>query len=252
MIAVGSNPVISKMSFIRMPHSGKRFKALIARHADYILPGSHWLERADFPVTFNTLMGTTPIPYHQYTDPVLPLKGKAKQKTWIFLELCRHASVSLGGSRVLQGMFSLGRILKKIPLVGKALPEHTQFILGMINRISGHGGFIGQRVITPDGKINLAPQEFCTQVPTLEADFTRELASAGPLKLISKRERFSHNTWTHNHASFVHGKNDRNYLNINTTDALSRDGLDSLEPVSGMAQLNGILVDVSAIHEGQE
>ncbi len=31
MIAVGSNPVISKMSFISMPHSGKRFKALIAR-----------------------------------------------------------------------------------------------------------------------------------------------------------------------------------------------------------------------------
>ena len=126
--------------------------------------------------------------------------------------------------------------------------------------------------------------------------------------MISKRERYSHNSWTHNHADFVHGKYDRNYLNISTEDArsrnlatgqwvklanaqgeirvqlhvtddmmpgavalshgwghqqmerlsvarktagsnvnvLARDGLDSLEPISGMAQLNGILVEVSA------
>ncbi|WP_101760546.1 molybdopterin-dependent oxidoreductase [Oceanicoccus sp. KOV_DT_Chl] len=31
IIAIGSNPVISKMSFISLPHSSKRFKALVAR-----------------------------------------------------------------------------------------------------------------------------------------------------------------------------------------------------------------------------
>jgi anaerobic selenocysteine-containing dehydrogenase len=257
------------------------------------------------------------------------LKDEARQETWIYLELCRHAGVAMGGSKILQGMFTLGRRLKKIPLLGTFLPEHTQFILAIVNRISGFGGlnrmrkaingvsrpaimpasFVGQRVMTPDGRINLAPQEFCAQIPGLEADFARELASTDKLKLISKRERFSHNTWTHNHPGFVHGKHDRNYLNMNTNDALARDlqsdqwvrlsnhqgeirvqlaitddmmpgavslchgwghqqvaglsiarrteganvnilardGLDSLEPVSGMSQLNGIPVEVSAI-----
>ncbi len=338
LVVTSGNPLLTCPNSDRLTQAFSQLELLVAidiqesetaRHADYILPGSHWLERADFPFTFNTLMGTTPIPYHQYTDPVLPLKGDAKQETWILLELCRHAGVAMGGSKVLQGLFTLGRLLKKIPVVGTRLPEHTQFILGVINRISGHGSlrrmrkaadgvarpaiapasFVGQRVMTPDGRIDLAPDAFCGQLPGLEADFTRELADAGKLKLISKRERFSHNTWTHNHATFVQGKNDRNYLNINTDDALARDlqsgqwvrlsnnqgeirvqlavtddmmpgavslchgwghqqvaglnvarhtagtnvnilardGLASLEPVSGMSQLNGILVDVSAI-----
>jgi anaerobic selenocysteine-containing dehydrogenase len=339
LLVTSGNPLLTCPNTRRLTEAFSQLELLVAidmqesetaRYADYILPGSHWLERADFPFTFNTLMGTTPIPYHQYTDPVLPLKGDARQETWMYLELCRHAGVAIGGSKVLQGLFTLGRLLKKIPLLGKQLPEHTQFILGAVNRIAGLGGlrrmrkaingvarpaiapasFIGQRVMTPDGRINLAPQEFCAQIPGLEADFARELASAGSLKLISKRERFSHNTWTHNHASFVHGKHDRNYLNMNTHDALTRnlqsdqwvklsnslgeihvqlavtddmmpgavalchgwghqqslglsvarrteganvnvlarDGLDSLEPVSGMSQLNGIPVDVIAIH----
>ncbi len=338
LVVTAGNPLLTCPNSRRLSAAFSQLELLVAidiqesetaRYADYLLPGSHWLERADFPFTFNTLMGTTPIPYHQYTDPVLPLKGNAQQETWILLELCRHAGVAMAGSKVLQGLFALGRLLKKIPLLGRALPEHTQCILGVINRVSGHGSlrrmrhaingvarpaimpgsFIGQRVMTPDGKINLAPQEFCAQIPTLEEDFTRELEGAGKLKLISKRERFSHNTWTHNHASFVQGKNDRNYLNINTHDALARDlqsgqwvmlsnqqgeirvqlavtddmmpgavalchgwghqqvsslsiasrtegtnvnilardGLGSLEPLSGMAQLNGIIVDVSAI-----
>ncbi len=338
LIVTSGNPLLTCPNSHRLTAAFRELELLVAidlqesetaRYAHYILPGSHWLERADFPFTFNTLMGTTPIPYHQYTDPVLPLKGNAKQETWIYLELCRYAGVAMGGSRILQGMFTLGRLLKKIPLLGRRLPEHTQFILAAVNRIAGLGSlyrmrkavngvarpaitpasFVGQRVMTPDGRINLAPQEFCTQIPGLEADFARELASAGRLKLINKRERFSHNTWTHNHASFVQGKHDRNYLNMNTSDALARelqndqwvklsnkqgeirvqlavtddmmpgavalchgwghqqvsglhvasrteganvnilarDGLDSLEPVSGMSQLNGILVEVSAI-----
>jgi anaerobic selenocysteine-containing dehydrogenase len=338
LLVTSGNPLLTCPNSRRLTEAFSQLELLVAidiqesetaQYAHYILPGSHWLERADFPFTFNTLMGTTPIPYHQYTDPVLPLKDEARQETWIYLELCRHAGVAMGGSRVLQGMFTLGRLLKNIPLLGKHLPEHTQFILGAVNRVSGLGGlrrmrkaingvarpaiapasFVGQRVMTPDGKINLAPPEFCAQVPGLEADFARELASTGTLKLISKRERFSHNTWTHNHASFVHGKHDRNLLNMNTSDALARDlqsgqwvklsnslgeirvqlavtddmmpgavslchgwghqqvaglsvarrteganvnilardGLDSLEPVSGMSQLNGIPVEVSTI-----
>jgi anaerobic selenocysteine-containing dehydrogenase len=337
LFVTSGNPLLTCPNSQRLTEAFAQLELLVAidlqesetaRHAHYILPGSHWLERADIPFTFNTMMGTTPIPYHQYTDAVLPLKGEAREETGIFLELCRHAGVAIGGTKLLQAGFTLGRWLKKLPLLGAALPDHNRFIIGLVNRIAGHGSlkrmrkavngdarpelqpgsFIGQRVVTPDGKINLAPAEFCAQLPALEADFTRELGNAGKLKLISKRERYSHNSWTHNHADFVQGKYDRNYLNISTTDArdrnletgqwvrlanaqgairvqlavtddmmpgavalshgwghqqmdrlsvasktagsnvnvLARDGLDSLEPISGMSQLNGILVEISA------
>ncbi|HEY6131453.1 MAG TPA: molybdopterin-dependent oxidoreductase, partial [Halioglobus sp.] len=177
LFVTAGNPLLTCPNSARLAEAFNQLELLVAIDmqesetallADYILPGSHWLERADFPFTFNSLMGTTPIPYHQYTDPVLPLKGNAKQETSIYLELCRHAGVPMGGSKVLQGLFSLGRMLRQLPLLGKALPEHTQFILGLINRLAGLGGlrkmrkaihgvarepiepgsFIGQRVVT--------------------------------------------------------------------------------------------------------
>jgi anaerobic selenocysteine-containing dehydrogenase len=337
LFVTAGNPLLTCPNSHRLADAFSKLELLVAidlhesetaRLADYLLPGSHWLERADIPFTFNTMMGTTPVPYHQYTDAVLPLKGAAREETWIYLELCRAAGFPMGGSKALHAAFAVGRWLKKIPLLGAVLPDHTQFILGAVNRVAGFGSprhmrkavngvtrpaiapgsFIGRRVVTSDGKINLAPQEFCAQLPALEADFARELASTGALKLINKRERYSHNTWTHNHPDFVHGRHDRNLLNMNTADAsdrtladgqwvrlsnsqgeirvqlavtddmmpgavalchgwghqqmkrlrvasrtagtnvniLARDGLDSLEPISGMSQLNGILVDVSA------
>ncbi|MBK6740452.1 MAG: molybdopterin-dependent oxidoreductase [Haliea sp.] len=337
LFVTAGNPLLTCPNSHRLTEAFRQLELLVAidlhesetaRHAHYVLPGSHWLERADIPFTFNTMMGTTPIPYHQYTDAVLPLKGDAREETWMYLELCRAAGFYMGGSKALHGAFAFGRWLRKIPLLGAALPGHTQFILAVVNRIAGFGSlrrmrkavngvarpalapgsFIGQRVVTGDGKINLAPADFCAQLPGLEADFERELAAGGALKLINKRERYSHNSWTHNHPDFVKGRHDRNLLNMSTSDArertladgqwvrlsnsqgeirvqlavtddmmpgavalchgwghqhmerlsvasltagsnvniLARDGLDSLEPISGMSQLNGILVEVRA------
>ncbi|WP_101760545.1 molybdopterin dinucleotide binding domain-containing protein [Oceanicoccus sp. KOV_DT_Chl] len=338
LLVTAGNPLLTCANTARLTKAFKQLELLVAidvqesetaLYADYLLPGSHWLERADIPFTFNSLMGTTPIPYHQYTDPILPLKGNAKEETWIYLELCRYAGVAMGGSRILQGLFALGRAFKKLPLVGDKLPGHTVFILGLINRFSGFGSlaklrrgvngvarpaieagsFIGHRVATPDGKIQLAPTDFCQQLGDLEMDFDKEISIAGKLKLISKRERYSHNSWTHNHPTFVKGKNNRNHLNMSVHDAnlrglqdgqlvevfneqgtiqvalevtddmmpgslslchgwghqqvdalkvasktqgvnvnvLARDGLVSMEPISGMSQLNGIVVDVKSV-----
>ncbi|TNF62946.1 MAG: hypothetical protein EP303_03320, partial [Deltaproteobacteria bacterium] len=55
------------------------------------------------------------------------------------------------------------------------------------------GDFLGQRVVTDDGLVDLAPAEFVEAAEKLELDFERERAQRDKLKLISKREQHSHN-----------------------------------------------------------
>jgi formate dehydrogenase len=65
------------------------------------------------------------------------------------------------------------------------------------------GEFLGRRVMTDDGKVHLAPVDFVAHARTLDADFDRERATADRLRLITRRERRTHNSWTHNAEAFV-------------------------------------------------
>jgi anaerobic selenocysteine-containing dehydrogenase len=139
--------------------------------------------------------------------------------------------------------------------------------------------------------------------------FAEERGLAGRLKLITRRERFTHNSWAHNDPAFVKGRRSTNYLYLHPDDARARgiddgamvrvrsatgevalpasltadmmpgsvalphgwghanadglsvastttgananvlaaDGPDAIEPISGMVQFNGILVDVEPL-----
>ncbi len=57
---------------------------------------------------------------------------------------------------------------------------------------------------------------------TLDEAFQRDLDNAATLKLIQKRERFTHNTWAHNVQAFVKGERNTNYLYIHPADADAR------------------------------
>jgi anaerobic selenocysteine-containing dehydrogenase len=145
-----------------------------------------------------------------------------------------------------------------------------------------------------------------TRVAACFADEKRE---AGRLKLITRRERLTHNSWAHNDPAFIKGKRSTNYLYVHPDDARARgitdgalvrvtsaagsvslpasltddmmpgavalphgwghqhadgltvastttganvnvlaaDGPDAIEPISGMAQFTGILVDVTPV-----
>jgi anaerobic selenocysteine-containing dehydrogenase len=78
--------------------------------------------------------------------------------------------------------------------------------------------FLGQRVVTDDGLVDLAPVEFVKAAGKLGLDFERERAQRNKLKLISKREQHSHNSWLHNHPRFVEGKRSTNYLYMHPED----------------------------------
>ncbi|MAT92405.1 MAG: hypothetical protein CME59_07370 [Halioglobus sp.] len=209
-----------------------------AEHAHYILPGLHGLERADIPFFFFTVMGLMPERSFSYTDAVLPAAGEARDEGLILRQLCRAAGRPLGGSRPLQWLSNLAESLARLPRVGRRTSLDRLFF-GAVTRVARLGGlrrlrrqpdgvmlqpnqpgdYLGKRVQTASGKVELAPPDLVARAATLDAEFGQELAAQGALKLIQKRERFTHNTWAHNVEAFIDGKRHSNYLYIHPLDA---------------------------------
>jgi anaerobic selenocysteine-containing dehydrogenase len=215
------------------------FRNETANHAHYILPGTSAFQRPDLPFVFHSLMGAQPIPYAQYTDALLPPEDGQRDETMMLLQLARACGSTLFGSRIASGLFNGWMGLGKLPGVGSRLGLTSERFLGLMARAfrlgslkslreEPHGrllepnqgqDFLGKRVVTDDGLVNLAPVELVEAARNLEAVFEQERTQRDKLKLISKREQHSHNSWLHNHPRFVEGKRSTNYLYMNPLDA---------------------------------
>lgn len=215
------------------------FRNETANHAHYILPGASAFQRPDLPFVFQSLMGVQPIPYAQYTDELVPMEGEQRDETMILLQLARACGSTLFGSRMANGFLGAWTGLGRLPLLGRWLGLTPKRFLGLMARgfrlgslaglrnephgrlLEPHqgGDFLGQRVVTDDGLLDLAPEDLVTAAQELEAAFETERAQRHRLKLISKREPLSHNSWLHNHPRFVEGKRSTNYLYMHPEDA---------------------------------
>ena len=212
-----------------------------AEYADYILPGLHSLERADMPFYFFTFMGLMPTRSFTYTEPVLTPAGEARDEGLIFRQLCRAARRPIAGSRLLQWLSNTAEALDRLRPPGVRISLDRLFIslltisakLGGVRKLGKHpdgillepnqpGDYLGQRVNTPSGKVELAPADLVERAQGLEEVFATELRNASALKLIQKRERFTHNSWAHNVQDFVKGDRSTNYLYIHPQDAQER------------------------------
>lgn len=81
----------------------------------------------------------------------------------------------------------------------------------------GHD-FLGQRVLTSDGKVDLAPAPLLSLARSLHSTFEHERAAADDLRLITRRAVGTHNSWTHNHPKLV-GKRPTNVVYVHPDDA---------------------------------
>jgi hypothetical protein len=255
----------------------------------------------------------------------VPPVDDQRDESSIYLDLCRAAGVPIFGSVAAQrslDLLSRGSGLRGRKALSRVPQEHVMSLMLRLGKqggfdtladegdgrpLGGHrpGSFLGQRVLTSDGKVDLAPPDLLKLAERLEADFQHELDSADRLKLITRRAIGSHNSWTHNHPKLA-GKDGTNFVYVHPDDAarlglhdgaladvstasgairlpvslcgdlqpgtvavphgwghqkakglshasktrgvnvnlLAADGADNLDPVSGMARLTGIVVDV--------
>jgi anaerobic selenocysteine-containing dehydrogenase len=262
LFVTGGNPLITMANSERLKSAFQELELLVvldiflnetASVAHYALPCTGPLERPDLPFIFPLMLGLQSRPYLQATEAIVEPDGEQRDEATIYLQLARASGVNLFGSAVVQR--GLEAAMKLNGLRRRNQPSVPQeALLSLLLRASGQGGFkrllrdrhgrprpphqehsfLGKRVITDDGLVDLAPSALLAQAQDFEGAFEREQARTDTLKLITKRAVKTHNSWTHNIEEFVANGMDRNYLYMHPDDA------DRL----GLA--DGALVDVAS------
>ncbi|GAA3210656.1 molybdopterin-dependent oxidoreductase [Actinocorallia longicatena] len=180
-----------------------------AKHADYILPATTFLEREDFPLPFGQLHLT---PYASWTEAVVPPRGEARQEWRIIEDLARRMGLhpgALGAQRLAHRLgFRPGpRVLVDLLLrTGpdrlsiRKLRKHPH---GIVLAEHQGTGTLRKRLLHKDKKVHLAPPEIAGEIGRLS---TLEEPGGYPLRLIGLRELRSHNSWMHNVQALMRGK----------------------------------------------
>lgn len=249
MFMLSGNPMLTNTNGAKMAKALAALELLVcidivrnetAEYADYILPGTHFAERPDIPFSFLSLSGLAPRPWYQYTDRLVNPPGDCRDELWIIRQLANVCEAPLFGSKVFQFLVNTGSALGKLPLLGKHLTPMPERFLGLVSRLGKQGGlrslrkyphgkvlpairgnsYLKHRVLTDDAKVHLAPPVFIElAAQRLESSFAKAVVERSEFKMITKRERFSHNSWAHNDPAFVKGKRSRNYLYMHPSDA---------------------------------
>lgn len=247
LFVTGGNPLLTMPDGGRLREAFEKLELLVcldlfqgetASLATHVLPCTSPLQRPDLPFIFPLMLGLQSRPYLQATREVVPPTGEQRDEATIYVDLCRAAGVDIFGSKIAQKLLEWGkrRWSKAHPERQAAVPQ--EFLLDLLLRATGSGrfakllkehphgrarephradDFLGKRVVTPDGLVDLAPAPLLEATAGLEAAFEHELASARRLKLISKRAITTHNTWTHNLDDFV--QTPTNHLYVHPDDA---------------------------------
>ncbi len=210
--------------------------------ADYVLPATTFFEMPDIHFIFPLLCGLQMVPYAQATDRVVDPDGEQRNPAHVYADLARACRVDLFGSRVAGALFRLSRFLEKKGRPLRALTLTPERLFSFILRACGLGGFrsllkhphrvlraphaendfLGKRVLTGDGLVDLAPVPLMRDAERLESIFESQMKSSGRLKLITRRAVRTHNSWMHNVPEFVSGHRKTNYLYVNPSDAAAR------------------------------
>ena len=207
------------------------------RYANYILPATSMFEREDLPL-LTMAMQLRPSLYA--TGAVVEPRGEAKEDWVILDEVCRK--LGLGGALgtpLFRRFSKLGvrvsprqliDMLIRTSAVGDKFglkPNGLSFSKLVKRHPNGvalsddlPSDTLGKKLATPDRRICLASQEFLSEVERLKQDtFYRK--PDFPMRMISMREKISHNTWMHNARSVMPATR-RHLARMNPSDAAAR------------------------------
>lgn len=225
-----------------------------ARHADYLLPATDMLERSDFPASHALLQAE---PYAQFTEAVVSPKFERRPEWRIYSDLAVACGAKALGKSVCNVLPHLNRWLDRLPGLRAVEPDDLLALLlrwgrqttlaelrkhpsGVRLAPNQPGSFLGHRVPTKHGRVQLWPEPLRADLPRLERDRPRP-GNTGELRLIGRRQRRSHNSWMHNQPEIR--QPDGNVALMHPQDAEAR-GIDEGDSVEIASAQGSVVIPV--------
>lgn len=225
LFVVAGNPLLSMSDEARMREALRSLELLVcidiyrtatAQLAHYVLPATDQFERADIT---NAGLGLQHQPHVQYTDAVVAPRDERREEWWIFARLCQE----LGFKGPLDEGASprvFARVERMLEKGGLSLEEVKTTPGGVVLPPLEPGRFFAEHLQTADGRIDCCPPSFVDALRAVAEHFkTLQAEPPHTLRLITKRDRFMHNSWFHNVEKMKHGDRARNHLFMHPDDA---------------------------------
>ena len=217
LITVAGNPVLSTPNGTKLDAALAQLDFMVSvdpainettRHADVILPPAVGLEVEHYDVIFHHFAVRNTA---RYSDALFPIASEQRYD-WQIFEALRERFTGKAGKKPVE----------KLDDGLRAGPYHTT--IGEL-RAHPHGIDFGplepclpERLLTADGRIQLAPAAYLGDLARLDAE---PAAPAAELVLIGRRQLRSNNSWMHNAPRLMRGP-DRCTLMLSTADATAR------------------------------
>lgn len=191
------------------------YRGATAELAHYVLPSTDQFERAD--LTYAGL-GLQHRPHVQYTDAVVAPRGERREEWWIFARLCQELGFR-GPLDEGEAPDVFARLARMLERGGLTLDQVRAAPGGLPLPANQPGRLFDGLLPAASGRVDCCPELLRGGFDALETDFTARLAEPpGRLRLISKRDRFMHNSWFHNVEQLTGGAKARNYLFMHPDD----------------------------------
>jgi len=247
MIINCGNPVVSGPDGGKLDKALEQLDLLVAidfvqreshRHAHWLLPAVHWLERDDL-LSFTSSMHDEP--YLQYGAKAVEPPPGARQEWRIFVDLAIAMRKPLFRAKGIKGFISATRRaarLTRAPRLEFGPHWMDRLVIATGRKFNGrrikwrdikahpHGWVLGPREFghfkdalrTDDKLVHVAPPEFIARTHELLAEPREVAPDAYPFQLASRRHRHSMNSWL-NELPGLHPAGKKNEVLINPDDA---------------------------------
>ncbi|MCK8642343.1 molybdopterin-containing oxidoreductase family protein [Mycobacterium colombiense] len=247
MVINCGNPVVSGPDGAKLDKALEQLDLLVAidlvqreshRHAHWLLPATHWLERADMPSLASNLQDE---PYIQYGARAVEPPPGAREEWQIFVDLALAMRRPLLGAKGFNVLIKASRWIAKVsrrPALAFGPHWLDRLVLATSRKVNGrklkwrdlmdnpHGLVLGPREFgnfrnalrTEDKKVHAAPPDFIARTRELLADPPPDPPDGYPFHLGNRRNRHSMNSWL-NELPGLHRSGRSNDIVINPKDA---------------------------------
>jgi anaerobic selenocysteine-containing dehydrogenase len=224
LFVLAGNPLLSMADELRLREAFASLDLLVsidlyanatAEYAHFVLPSTDQFERPD--VTYAGL-GLQHRPHVQYTDAVVTPAGERREEWWILARLCRELGFK-GPLDEGDEPRVFARIERMLERGGVSFEELKNSPGGLLLKPNEPGRFFADHIATSDRRVDCCPAFFAEALSRVADDFDqRQDEAPGTLRLITKRDRFMHNSWFHNVDKMKRGERGRNYLFMHPSD----------------------------------